>query len=149
MNSNQNNTSFTIYLGQSLKKKKGEEKFWIKERLKYRIDKTLFDVDLAGNVNLFVEVKNCDSKHWPEDIRIKCRENNLSIEAEQPIVKKIRPNASSKIAINLKRKIVDMLKVVGENLEFEFVGLNEKKNLKYCSESFKVQISGKIFSGTG
>ena len=41
---------------------------------------------------------------------------------------------------------VDVLsKNLGQVLLFEFVGSDEKKNTKYCSDSFKILIAGKIF----
>lgn len=140
MNSNQNDSSFTIFLAQSSKKKKDEEKFWIKERLKYKIEKTSFEVDFNGNVDLVATIKNCDNKTWPEDVRVKSSESSCKIQINQPIAKKIRVNGISNITINLKMKVEEFRSLVGEILKFDFVGINERKNLKYCSESFKVVV---------
>lgn len=132
-------------MGNSSLKKRGTEKYWIKERLKYKIEKSTFDLSLDGNVCLLVEIRNNDCKCWYDDIRIKGKEGTLSSGIDQPIAKKIKSKGSSKVMINLKMGLDVLAKNLGEVLVFEFVGSDEKKNTKFCSDSFEVVIEGKIF----
>lgn len=147
MNTSVHNNSFTVVLSDNDSKKKETSKYWIKERLKFRVEGPVFEVGLDGNVSLSLDVFNCGDKSWHDDVKVKTSPGSLLPGLEQPIAKRLRSKNSTKVAINLRMTPQVVKQFEGRTLALELAGCDEKKNIKYCSDSFKVVIRGDFFTG--
>jgi hypothetical protein len=146
LNTSVQNNSFTVVLSDNDSKKKESSKYWIKERLKFRVENPTFELGMDGNVSLSFDIFNCSEKSWHDDIKVKMSPGSLFFGIEQPISKRLRSKNSTRVTVNLRMAPAIIKPFCGRTLLMELAGCDEKKNIKYCSDSFKVMIQGELFA---
>lgn len=146
LNTSVHNNSFTVVLSDNDSRKRESSKYWIKERLKFKIDNPGFEIANNGNVALSFDIFNSGDKSWHEEVKVKMSPGSLFFGIEQPISKRLRAKNSTRVTLNIRMTPIALKPFIGSDITMELAGCDEKKNIKYCSDSFKVKIAGECFN---
>lgn len=147
LNTSVQNKSFTVVLSDNESRKRESSKYWIKERLKFRVESPAFEVGIDGNVALSFDIFNCGDKSWHDDVKVKMSPGSLFCGIEQPISKRLRAKNSTRVTLNLRMTAAAIKPFVGRAMTMELAGCDEKKNIKYCSDAFQVVLAGECLGG--
>ena len=136
------NSSFPDCLLSTKQESSEDQRFFSKEELKFSILEHEALVNKSGSIEVRMLVENRGERHWPENVRVRLVDCTVARDVSVGLQKRLRMQSTIGVKFCFPVKPETLNSGALESLSFEFVAVDEEKNVKYYSKAFAVPITG-------